>query len=100
MTGLYQVSENFPSLEQFGLTSHIRRAAMSLHLNIAAGAEAGSKIETNRFLEYALRSTYEVTTALDMAQQLGYCKIEETQPLQDEIDEIGSMIIGLSQSRH
>lgn len=100
MTALFRVSANLPNLEQFGLTSQIRRAAMSLHLNIAVGTESGSDTEFKRFLKDALRSTHEVTTALDTAQQLGYCKTEETQPLHEKIDEIASMIIGLSQSRH
>ena len=73
VTGIYRVSARFPHPEQSGLTSQIRRAALSIPLNIAEGAGADSDAEFRRFLSYALRSTYEVMTALEIAQRLGYC---------------------------
>ena len=69
-TEIYRVSAGFPRSEQFGLTSQIRRAATSIPLNIAEGAGAGSNAEFRQFLSYALRSTYEVMTALEIAQRL------------------------------
>jgi four helix bundle protein len=99
VTEIYRVSARFPRPEQFGLTSQIRRAAVSIPLNIAEGAGAGSDAEFRRFLSYALRSTYEVMTALEIAQRLGYCSPEKTQELLDEADEIAAMIVGLSRSR-
>lgn len=98
VTEIYRVSARFPRSEQFGLTDQIRRAAISVPLNIAEGAGAGSNAEFRRFLSYALRSTYEVMTALEIAQRLGYCSLEKTQELLDEADEIAAMIVGLSRS--
>lgn len=68
VTEVYKVSASFPQTEQFGLTSQIRRAANSIPLNIAEGAGCGSNPEFQRFLSYALRSDYEVMTALEIAQ--------------------------------
>jgi four helix bundle protein len=70
---VYRLSADFPKAEQFGLTSQIRRATTSIALNIAEGAGSGSDLEFQRFLGYALRSTYEVMAALEIGQRLGYC---------------------------
>ncbi len=96
VTEIYKISSRFPKSEQFGLTSQIRRAAISIPLNIAEGAGAGSNSEFQRFLNYALRSTYEVMSALEIAEKLGYMKVEEPIPLLDESDQIAAMIVGLS----
>ena len=96
VTKIYQGSNEFPRFEQFGLTSQIRRAAISIPLNIAEGAGASSNREFQRFLNYALRSTYEVMSALEIAQQLGYCMNDKQELLVDEADEIAAMIVGLS----
>lgn len=98
VTEIYRSSAGFPRSEQFGLTSQIRRAASSIPLNIAEGAGASSNAEFRRFLSYALRSTYEFMTALEIAQRLTYCSPEKTQVLLTEADEIAAMIVGLSRS--
>ena len=95
---IYKLSAGFPRAEQFGLTSQIRRAASSMPLNIAEGAGCGSNAEFQRFLSYSLRSAYEVMTAMEIAQRLGYCSSDTTQSLLSEVDEIAAMIVGLSRS--
>ena len=96
VTDIYRVTNQFPRSEQFGLTSQIRRASISIPLNIAEGAGAGSKTEFQRFLNYALRSTYEVTSALEIARNLNYCPKEHSDTLLDETDQLAAMIVGLS----
>jgi four helix bundle protein len=98
VTEVYKVSASFPRAEQFGLTSQIRRAATSIPLNIAEGTGCGTNPEFQRFLGYALRSAYEVMTASEIAQRLGYCSPDETQALLSEADQIAAMIVGLSRS--
>ena len=98
VTEVYKVCGNFPRSEQFGLTDQIRRAAISIPLNIAEGSGAGSSNEFQRFLSYARRSTYEVMSALEIAKRLGYCRDEELKHLLEESDEIAAMIVGLSRS--
>ena len=91
VTEIYRVSAEFPTSEQFGLTSQIRRAAISNPLNIAEGAGNVSDVLFQRFLGYALRSAYEVMAALEVAQRLGFCTKEATQTLLAEADQIAAM---------
>ncbi|NIP55312.1 MAG: four helix bundle protein, partial [Aliifodinibius sp.] len=69
---IYRESQHWPSEEKFGLISQIRRAATSVPLNIAEGAGNSSKQEFCRFLQFSLRSNYEVMTAVDIARGLKY----------------------------
>ena len=94
----YKRSAGFPRTEQFGLTSQIRRAASSIALNIVEGSGCDSSAEFQRFLGYSLRSAYEVMTAVEIAQRLGYCSSDTTQSLSSEADEIAAMIVSLSRS--
>jgi four helix bundle protein len=95
VTDIYEMSAEFPQSEQFGLTSQIRRAAIIIPLNISEGASANSNVEFQRFLNYALRSTYEVTSALEIERNLSYCSAENSDALLNETDEIAAMIVGL-----
>jgi four helix bundle protein len=96
VTKIYADSAKFPRAERFGLTSQLRRATISIPLNISEGAGAISNAAFRLFLSYALRSTYEVMTALEIAQRLDYCTLEKTSELLAEADEIAAMIVGLS----
>lgn len=95
---IYRLSRTFPDEELYGLTSQIRRAAISISLNIAEGSGSGSEKEFKRFLEIALRSTYEVMACLEMASKLTYCKKEDFDALMAEADEISAMINGFAKS--
>ena len=95
VTAIYTLTKTYPKDELYGLTSQTRRAATSVALNIAEGSGGSSNAEFIRFLEMARRSVYEVITALEIAQRLGYCKSEQIAPLAKEADEIAAMISGL-----
>ena len=96
VTDVYRLSARFPSNEQFGLTSQLRRAAVSIPLNIAEGSGSDSPNEFKRFLDIALKSTYETMTALEIAQRLGYLKQPECADLLNQTDHIAAMIVGLT----
>ena len=75
---IYKVSENFPKHEVYGLSSQIRRAAVSIPSNIAEGAGRKGGKEFARFLYIALGSLSEVETQLEISKRLDYIKnIEE-----------------------
>ena len=95
---IYKLSKSFPKDELFGLTNQVRRAVTSISLNIAEGSGNASEKEFKRFLEFSLRSDYEVTTCLEIALRLDYCKKEDHDRLIAEADEIAAMISGFSKS--
>lgn len=72
----YWATKDFPSEERFSLVQQIRRAALSVHLNIAEGCSRRSETERKRFYEIARGSVIEIDGALDVAADLGYCSKE------------------------
>jgi four helix bundle protein len=73
----YRLSGSLPSEEKFGMISQIRRAALSVYLNIAEGCSRKSGSERKRYYEIARGSIIKIDAALDIASDLEY--INETQ---------------------
>jgi four helix bundle protein len=69
---IYKMSENFPSKEMYGLTSQLRRAAISVPANIAEGFKKKSKLDKVRFLNIAQGSLEECRYYLILANDLKY----------------------------
>ena len=94
---VYKMTDLFPKEEKFGLTSQIRRAAVSIPANIAEGAARQSPKEFAYFLSNAQGSASELETELLIAQRLGYLDEEVYSEMRTTLDSIGRMIVGLSQ---
>jgi four helix bundle protein len=69
---IYGLTRSFPKEEQYGLTSQLRRASVSVASNIAEGRGRGTEGEFRQFLNIAQGSTYEVQTQLLVAKQLRF----------------------------
>jgi four helix bundle protein len=67
---IYELTENFPKEETYGLTSQIRRSAVSIPSNIAEGRMRGSKKEYSQFLRIAYASGAELETQIEIAKRL------------------------------
>lgn len=80
VTECYKLTRSLPLDERFGMISQIRRAALSVHLNIAEGASRKSERERKRFFEISRGSIVEIDAALDIAKELGYIN-KDTCPL-------------------
>ena len=73
---VYKLTEFFPKHEIFGLTSQLRRAAISVPLNIVEGYNRTSKKELRRFIDISLGSLAEVEFLLEFSKDLDYHKIQ------------------------
>lgn len=78
---VYKATADFPKHEQFGLTSQLQRAAVSIPSNIAEGHAHISDAVFARHLQIAIGSAAEADTQLLIAQQLGYLSLEQMQDL-------------------
>lgn len=72
VNSIYLVTRSFPKEEQFGLTNQLRRAAVSIALNIAEGSDRKSDVDFKRYLRMAISSCEEVVTALYIALDQRY----------------------------
>lgn len=72
---IYAATKKFPAEELYGLTSQLRRAAVSVPTNIAEGAAKNSRKEFIKFLYISLGSLVEIETLLNIAELLDYCEI-------------------------
>ncbi len=70
---VYALTKNFPSSEQFGLVSQLRRASVSVASNIAEGSGRNNNKEFNHFLGLAAGSSYELETQLIITSKLEFC---------------------------
>lgn len=93
---VYRSTEAFPKEERFGLTSQIRRAAVSVPANIAEGAARHSSKEFAHFLSNAQGSASELETELLIARRLGFLNETVYRELRAALDSIGRMMIGLT----
>ena len=98
VVNIYKLTGTFPKEEKYGLIDQLRRASVSITLNIAEGCGAGSKLEFIRFLKMAQRSAYEVIAALEIVDRLKISHQNVLKQLINEADELCAMIYGLMKS--
>ncbi|OWV20234.1 four helix bundle protein [Fibrobacter sp. UWB4] len=91
----YRLTSSFPKEEMFGLTSQMRRAAVSIASNIAEGEGRKSKNEFSHFLGIALGSKSELETQLILSERVNLLKTTDTEPIKKSLDDIGKMLTAL-----
>jgi len=95
---IYKDTKGFPKEEMYGLTSQIRRAAVSVPSNIAEGKARGSRKENERFLLIARGSLEELKYQVLLARDLGYLEKEKYQKLSELAEDVSKMLNGLIKS--
>jgi four helix bundle protein len=92
---VYKLTSKFPREEVYGLTSQVRRSAISVPSNIAEGHGRLSKKEFRQFLGIAKGSIYELQTQLELAEKLNMASQGSIQPSIEISQEVGKMIFSL-----
>ena len=92
---VYRVTATFPRMEIYGLTSQLRRAAVSIPSNIAEGHTRESTKEYLNHLSMAQASLAEVGTQLEIAQRLGFVSREALLPLFEQATVLGKQLYTL-----
>lgn len=95
---IYEDTKKFPAYEQFGLTSQIRRAAVSIGANLVEGQASNSKKDFLNFLNIANRSLVETEYLLEIASDLKYLASNDYLKLDQIRGQIGALLNGLIRS--
>lgn len=92
---IYEITNGFPSEERYGLTSQLRRAAVSVPSNLAEGHTREGTREYLYFISVAQASLAEVVTQLDLAARLGYLTPNVVGPCLDRTARLGRQLFAL-----
>jgi len=92
---IYTVTRTFPPDERFGLTSQLRRAAVSVPSNIGEGKRRRRQKALAHHLDIALGSQGEMEVQLEIAHRVGLLSLSDYERLRAETEEIGRMLNGL-----
>ena len=95
---LYGLTRTFPREEIYGLTSQIRRAAVSVPSNISEGAADRTLTQFKNSLAIAIGSLNEISTQLEIAQRVGYLEIDVHSEAEKLVDECLALTYGLRKS--
>jgi four helix bundle protein len=95
---VYRVTRSFPDDERFGLTSQMRRSAVSVSSNLAEGSSRFSKADFARFIEIATGSVFEVVSQSIVSRRQGFLAEADLNKLYAAAEEQGRMLSGLRNS--
>jgi four helix bundle protein len=98
VVGIYEITKRFPKEEIYGLSSQLRRAAVSVPSNISEGAADRTTQQFSNFLSNAIGSLNEIDTQLDLAHRLGYLTQHDYGRLHQQLDECLALTYGLRKS--
>jgi four helix bundle protein len=95
----YALTAAFPLEERYGLTSQMRRAAVSIPSNIAEGDGVGTPRWALRYLVTAIASSLELETQLEASVRLKYVSRERATALAESLDRVQKLLYGMRRER-
>jgi len=95
---VYQITQNFPKVEIYGITSQLRRSVVSIPSNIAEGSSRNSTIERRRFCRIARSSLVELDTQLEISNSLGFIESDQIEKIAVNINMIFAKLTKLIQN--
>lgn len=94
---VYRETLKWPQEERYGLTSQVRRAAVSIEANLAEGQGRRGSAEFGRFVSLAMGSAAELECELLIARDLHYLDPHDAETLAEAVAEVRRMLMGLAQ---
>ena len=98
VVAVYAVTEKFPRTEQYGLSSQMRRSAVSIPSNIAEGQARHGTREFLQFISHAMGSLAEIETQVALSERLGHCVSADTAEIERLIADLDRMLRALRRS--
>ena len=95
---IYELTGNFPKEELFGLTSQVRRCAVSIASNIAEGSAKSTKSEQSRYFDIAYGSAIELLNQMILANGIGFISEDKLDQLRESINGITYLLYKLKKS--
>jgi four helix bundle protein len=95
---IYELTQDFPRHEIYGLTSQVRRASVSVPSNISEGAAGRSVTQFRNSLAVAIGSLNEISTQLEIAYRVGYLDRLKLDDAESQVDECLALTYGLRKS--
>ena len=91
-TEIYKITDIFPKSELYGLTSQMRRSAVSIPSNIAEGRKRGSRKDFRHFLVISYGSGAELETQIEISKRLNFANIENYKKVDELLLEVMKML--------
>lgn len=98
VVSIYQITRTFPKEEMYGLTSQMRRAAISVPSNIVEGCARNTEAEYIRFLDIAFGSARELHYQFNLAHRLGYIQDHDKKCCEPKLEELSKVTGALIRS--
>jgi four helix bundle protein len=89
---VYKISKMLPADEKFNMVPQMRRAALSVKLNLAEGSTRKSDLERKRYLEISRGSIVEIDAALETAVDLEYCSLNDLKCVSELLNKCFAML--------
>jgi four helix bundle protein len=95
VSAVYKLTRSFPESEKYGLSSQMRRTAVSIASNIAEGASRRTDPDQQRFYVIARSSAVEIDTQVEIALELGCLEKNEVEGMSQLLNHVFAMLTGL-----